>query len=182
MKRIDSLWRVLVVLLLIAAIAPAVLMSGAVVADAPGPQDPPDTYMDPIPEYLNAAFIDAALDSGVTALYSSSGNFDVPAGVTSITVEAWGGGGGGGGRANSGAGGAGGGGGGAYARGTIPVTPGQSYSVTVGAGGPGGAAGDNDGGPGGDSCFDAGADVLAKGGSGGGGGPVSYTHLTLPTN
>jgi len=40
MKRIDSLWRVLVVLLLIAAIAPAVMLSGAAGADAPGPQDP----------------------------------------------------------------------------------------------------------------------------------------------
>jgi len=172
MKRIDSLWRVLVVLLLIAAIAPAVMLSGAAGADAPGPQDPPDTYMDPIPEYVNAAFVNAALDSAVTVTYTSSGNFVVPAGVTSIMVEAWGGGGGGGGRANSGSGGAGGGGGGAYARDTVTVVPGNTYSVTVGAGGPGGPAGDNPGSPGGDSYFDAGANVLAKGASGGGGGPI----------
>ena len=57
-KRLDPMWRVIVALLLIAAIAPAVVLSGAVDAAAPGPQDPPDTYIDPIPEYVNASFID----------------------------------------------------------------------------------------------------------------------------
>ncbi len=69
-------------------------------------------------------------------VFASNGTFTVPAGVTQITVEAWGAGGGGG----SGLGstcwdGGGGGGGGAYARSVISVVPGTPYSVTVGTGG-----------------------------------------------
>lgn len=56
----------------------------------------------------------------------------VPAGVTRIQVETWGGGGRGGQRSNSGRGG--GGGGGAYSRGTVSVTPGNIYFIQVGAG------------------------------------------------
>jgi len=68
--------------------------------------------------------------------YSTAGiyTFVVPAGVTGIQVEAWGGG-GAGGQAASGSNGKGGGGGGAYASGTVNVTPGNNYAVTVGAGG-----------------------------------------------
>ena len=58
---------------------------------------------------------------------AGTGAFTVPCGVTSITIECWGG---------------GGGGGGAYARyNSIAVTPGVSYNYTVGAGGAGGASG-----------------------------------------
>lgn len=64
-------------------------------------------------------------------------NFTVPAGVTQITVEVWGGG-GRGGSVSRGAFGAGvsggGGGGGAYARSVINVVPGEVYEVQVGAG------------------------------------------------
>ncbi|WP_312084693.1 hypothetical protein [Brevundimonas sp.] len=91
---------------------------------------------------------------------TGSGSWVVPAGVTAITVECWGGGGGGvAGNA---------GGGGAYARkDTITVTPGASlpYSVGVGAPGTGGAAGVT----GGDTWFgntvSTSSPVLAKGGS-----------------
>src|SRR5690554_5218045 len=55
-----------------------------------------------------------------------------PAGITAVEVEAWGAGGRGGQRSNNGRGG--GGGGGAYSRGLIPVTPGQTYYINVGAG------------------------------------------------
>ena len=96
--------------------------------------------------------------------------FTVPAGVTSVTIEAWGGGGGGGGRRDHDSGGAGGGGGGAYAQGTVLVTAGQTYTVTVGAGGVGGTGGNNAGSAGGDSSFVGQSTVLAKGGAGGGGG------------
>ena len=59
----------------------------------------------------------------------------VPAGVTSVKVEVWGGGGGGGGAA----GGAGqGGGGGAYEIKTFTVNPGDNYTLTIGSGGVGG--------------------------------------------
>jgi hypothetical protein len=69
----------------------------------------------------------------------TQGNWTVPAGITNVKLRIWGGGGAGG----AGGGGAGGGGGGGgYSEGFYPVTPGQSYLVTVGNGGVGsGAAG-----------------------------------------
>lgn len=57
----------------------------------------------------------------------------VPAGVTQIKVEAWGGGGRGGSHVST-SGERGGGGGGAYASSTISVTPGQTYYIAVGVG------------------------------------------------
>ncbi len=77
--------------------------------------------------------------SAQSQVFNSNGNFTVPAGVTSITVEAWGGGGGG----ANGSGERGGGGGGAYARSTIAVSPGQMYSVVIGLGGSTGSNGGN---------------------------------------
>lgn len=91
-----------------------------------------------------------------TQTFNTSGTFTVPAGITSITVEAWGGGGKGGSRTTTGV--AGGGGGGAYSKGTLPVTPGQSYNFTVGAGSSTTAAG-------GDSWFNTASILMAKGGS-----------------
>lgn len=93
-------------------------------------------------------------------------SFTAPAGVTSVTASVIGaGGGGGGGNPNYGGGGAG---GGEYAQQVINVTPGNNYTVNVGAGGLGGAAGVS-GSAGGISTF-AGdtASVTAHGGSGGG--------------
>ena len=62
-----------------------------------------------------------------------------PVGVSSVTVECWGGGGSGGSAtmgATSGNSGGGGGGGGAYARNTVSgLTAGTTYTVVVGAGG-----------------------------------------------
>ena len=89
--------------------------------------------------------------------YSSSGNFTVPTGVTSLTVECWGGGGRGGSRTNSGNGG--GAGGGAYSTGVVPVVSGSTYAVVVGTGSTLGTS------PGGDSWFNTAATVMAKGGS-----------------
>jgi hypothetical protein len=93
--------------------------------------------------------------------FTGTGTFTVPAGVTQVTVQAWGGG-GGGSRAGSGNNVPyGGGGGGAYAAGLVDVIPGNGYAVTVGVGGSG-ASGISPGGP---SSF--GADlVLAVGGAG----------------
>lgn len=89
--------------------------------------------------------------------FTTSGSFLVPAGVTQITVEVWGGGGRGGSR-TSGSGAYGGGGGGAYARKIVTVVPNTSYSYTVGAGSSSTAAG-------GDSYFINTSTVLAKGGN-----------------
>ena len=101
-------------------------------------------------------------------------NWTVPAGVTQITVEAWGAGGAGGGSDDyiscQGAGGAGGGGGAYAASSTVSVTPGQNLTIVVGAGGTGvyGLNG-NDGNPSfvGPDANPAHAYVRAAGGSGG---------------
>jgi len=115
-----------------------------------------------------------------TITLSTPGNYTwtCPAGVTSVTVECWGGGGGGGGvGANYSE--AGGGAGGAFAIYTsLSVTPGTTYNLTVGAGGAGGTGGaantGGNGGAGGSSYFgnttagnSSGASVLAVGGPGG---------------
>lgn len=104
--------------------------------------------------------VEAATDT-----FTASGTWTAPAGVNSVDVEVWGGGGAGGGQ-NMNSDGGGGGGGGAYSKTVaVPVIPGNSYAVTVGAGGVGVAAGT--GGTGGDSYFINAATVMAKGGAGG---------------
>lgn len=97
----------------------------------------------------------------ITDIFTSSGTWVAPIGVTSVEVECWGGGGGG---ANSGMDGAG--GGGAYSKkSSISVTSGNTYTVTVGVGGSSGSPGSG----GGDSWFNSNGTVLAKGGNAGGG-------------
>lgn len=77
--------------------------------------------------------------SGVQS-FTSSGSFQVPAGVTQIEVEVWGA--GAGSFASTSSIASGGGGGGGYGRKRIiGLTPGQAISVTVGAGGTGGTTG-----------------------------------------
>jgi hypothetical protein len=101
----------------------------------------------------------------VTNTFTSSGTFNVPADTSEILIECWGAGGGGGGRGTT-VGASGGGGGGAYSRKRLVVTPSASVPYTVGVGGPGGI-GLNNGTDGGDTYWDAGADVKAAGGKGG---------------
>jgi hypothetical protein len=100
-------------------------------------------------------------------VFTSSGTFTVPSGITAVKVTVVGGGGGGGassGGCSSGAGG-GGGGGGTSIRYVTGLTPGGTVSVTVGAAGSGGSGA---GGAGGASSF--GAFATGNGGSGGGTG------------
>jgi uncharacterized repeat protein (TIGR01451 family) len=108
-----------------------------------------------------------------TTVYDASTTFTAPAGVTSVTVSAWGGGGGGGretGRRATGGGGAG----GAYAiLANYAVTPLANYTVTVAAGGAGGSVADINGSQGGASWFDAVGVVYAEGGAGGLGSAVN---------
>jgi hypothetical protein len=101
--------------------------------------------------------------SAATQTFTTSGSWQAPAGVTSVTVEAWGAGGAGGGRGSS-TGQSGGGGGGAYASKVITVVPLQTYNYTVGTGGTGGTGAGPDGGF---SQWDVGVDVKAAGGKGG---------------
>ena len=96
--------------------------------------------------------------------FLTSGSFTVPAGVTALNIEVWGGGGAGGGATgNTSAGG--GGAGGSYVKNTAYVViPGNSYTVTVGTGGIGNTT---NGAAGGDSWFNNTLAILAKGGLGG---------------
>jgi Glycine-rich domain len=95
--------------------------------------------------------------------FTSNGMFTVPDGINYVLVEMCGGGGGGGYQSNDSGPVAGGGGGGGYIRAVVPVTPGDSIPITVGAAG---STPDNgDGLPGGDSWF--GNILFAGGGQGG---------------
>ena len=96
-----------------------------------------------------------------TETFNASGTFTVPAGVSSITVEAWGAGGAGGGSRIQDVGGSG-GGGGAYVLRTYTVAEGQVINYTVGAGGVGS---NNNGTNGGNTTIFA---LIARGGGGGG--------------
>jgi hypothetical protein len=111
---------------------------------------------------LALASLPAPIAKAASDTYATAGTFTwtAPAGVTSVTVEVWGG----GGRGGSIPGGdgekeGGGGGGGGYSIKTgIAVTPGVDYDVVVGAG-------SNSSSAGGDSFFINDTTVLAKGGS-----------------
>ena len=108
-----------------------------------------------------------------TTNFTTSGSFIPPAGVTSITVNAYGAGGGGGHGANSGTanGGGGGGGGGFALNAAITVTPGTSYPITIGTGGTAGTV--TNGGTGGATTATfGGTSITANGGTGG----LSYTN------
>lgn len=115
---------------------------------------------------LTAAFLGMILWIGLfsnaaqaqSKTFTSSTTFTVPHGVTSVSVECWGGGGKGGSTVSNGTE-TGGGGGGAYAKkNTVTVTPGSNQNVVVGLGSTTTAAG-------GDSYFISTSTILAKGGS-----------------
>lgn len=108
----------------------------------------------------------------VCVTYTSGDTWVAPTGVTSATIQVWGGGGAGGGvNATAAVSGGGGGAGGSFAGSTETVVPGNSYTIVVGAGGTGadGAAG----GSGGTSSF-GGSTVVAVGGAGGAAGLDGY--------
>ena len=110
--------------------------------------------------------------------WTTSGTYSwtCPDGVTSVCAVAIGGGGGGGGTATgaNAAGGIGGTGGGLGYKNNISVTPGQSYTVVVGAGGASNGGAGQDGGDGQDSYFiDA---TTVKGGGAPGGRSGNYPN------
>jgi len=123
--------------------------------------------------------------SGSTKTFTGNGTFPVPAGVTSIQVQAWGGGGSGGGASGAplllGRGAAG-GGGGAYASNTILVTPGTTLNVVVASQTAGTTGAGITGGNSTITGFES--SILAAGGSGGdannaGGSPVGGIGGTI---
>src|SRR5215472_18184259 len=81
--------------------------------------------------FFMATFIVRHAFAQTTQTFTSSGTFTVPAGVTAVFVEVWGAG-GAGGATGGGSKNRGGGGGGAYANGTVAVTGGTTYAVTIG--------------------------------------------------
>jgi hypothetical protein len=99
--------------------------------------------------------------------YTTSQTWVAPAGVTSVDYLVVGGGGGGGGAVRSAYSAGGGGGGGRVLSGTLSVTPGSPYTITIGTGGTAGSYGGGAGGAGGSSVF---ASVTSAGGSGGAAG------------
>lgn len=126
-----------------------------------------------VADSVEITLVPAWPDVQSTRVFNASSTFTAPAGVTSVTVQAWGGGGGGGPGINRAGGG---GGGGAYASAAVTVIPGSNYAVVVGAGGGANAGG-------GDSYFNAGAEVLARGGAAGetGGGAGGSAAASVGT-
>jgi len=101
-------------------------------------------------------------------LFTASGSWTAPTGVTRVYAVVIGGGGGGQGGVNSSCAGDNPPGGfGGAAVGTVTVTPGTTYTITIGGGGTGGVSGSQSGTSGGTSSF--GALMSATGGAGGGG-------------
>ncbi len=120
------------------------------------------------PSLSRITWLLALLLLGSVAIYSqpvtftSNTTWQVPAGVSEITVEAWGGGGAGGYTSGSfGTNVAGGGGGGAFASSLLSVNPGDIYTITIGNGGSGSSGAS----PGGNTIFGSNL-VVAAGGAG----------------
>ncbi len=116
-----------------------------------------------------------ALASAEEASFSDSGTFEVPAGVTSLSITALGGAGGGGGGGGENKSGGYGGRAATVTRSNIAVTPGQVLTITIGQGGGGGSGSTgyaNGGGGGGSTSVSpaSGPALIVAGGGGGGGG------------
>lgn len=118
-------------------------------------------------------------------VFTASGTFTVPQGITRVVVEVRGGG-GGGGKGNAGGGAVGqGGSGGGYGLGIFDVVPGSMHAVVAGAGGLGSNGGTcTVGATGGTSSFGSPTLISATGGGGGGGCGSSSTpgSSTAPLN
>lgn len=99
-----------------------------------------------------------------TSTFTTSGTWKAPCGVTSVSVQVWGGGGSGASDIVNDNIGVGGGGGGGYSSATLSVTPGSSITVVVGTGGLAPTVSPFGGVAGGQSSFGA---LIAGGGLGG---------------
>lgn len=141
----------------------------------------------------NTAFVkDLFGVKGVATRFTSNGTWTCPVGINTIYIYASGGGGGGGGGGSAGSGTSVAGGGGGGGAGTfviahpMSVTPGATYTITIGAGGAAAAGGSSSGGPGqsggsgGTTSIAIGSSVLISlaGGSGGAGGGYDSTALS----
>lgn len=111
-----------------------------------------------------------------TDIITSTQSWTAPAGVTTIELLLVGGGGGGGGTSTTTGHGGGGGGGGGVIQDTLAVTPGTSYTVTIGAGGAAGSGASGPGGTGSSSSF--GSLRTCFGGLGGWSSNNTYPSIT----
>lgn len=136
---------------------------------------------------LDADLIDGLHASEISSgkIFTSSSTFTVPPGVTTVYVTMCGGGGGGGGGcvgSTSTCNGGNGGGAGAYFKKPCIVTPGATYTITVGAGGAGGAGSTTTSGQpgqaGGTSSF---GNLLSATGGGGGRGATRTANGAVGT-
>lgn len=112
-------------------------------------------------------------------VFTASGTFTVPAGITEVDVEVLSAGGGGGGVSGTSNRVAGGGAGGSYARARVTgLTPGANIAVTVGTGGTGASAGAGAGNAGGSSSF--GAHLSCAGGGAGRTEAINFQESEAP--
>ncbi len=112
---------------------------------------PSTDYQSATKKYVDDSISAAATEFSHVEIFTSSGTWTAPTGVTVVFLTGVAG--GGGGHYNDG--GYGGGAGEAVVRRAYPVTPGSTYTVTVGAAGVGGTSGDTNGSAGGNSVFDS---------------------------
>ncbi len=115
-----------------------------------------------------------AVGGKVSYTTPGASTFNVPTGITSITVKMWGGGGGGGGGGRNAANAGGAGGGAGFTQATITVTPGETLNVNTGGGGSAGngsaRSGQGGGGGGYSDVNRSGTELITAAGGGGGGG------------
>lgn len=136
--------------------------------------------------YASGAWNCAALPNSGGQVFTASGTYTVPSGVSWLEVQVWGAGGSGGGTRG------GGGGGGAVVSGLLPISSSCTggVTVTVGVGGGGSYSGAGTGSPGGDSSVACGsaaaiqanggaAGVAGGGGTGGAGGSGSASGAAV---
>jgi hypothetical protein len=103
-------------------------------------------------------------------VFTSSGTFTIPTGVTALKITVVGGGGGGGGSGDAGWTSIGGTGSGVAISYLTGLTPAATLAVTIGGGGTAGAAGRTNGGTGGNSTVASGTQTISTITGGGGGG------------
>lgn len=101
-------------------------------------KDAPDSYSGQANKFVRVKTDESGLEFAApvsSEIFLSSGSITIPDGITEVYLSMCGGGGGGSSRESASIGGGGGGGGQACVNYRVPVTPGATYTITIGAGG-----------------------------------------------